>query len=103
MSSQQEDQAPPLCVRCHQPVRINQSHYDVFERMHWLCFHLEYEHMGPGFMNADPDEGCDDPSCPWWQIEVFRHKLDELGYDTHEMLWEAARMRRPPHNETTGP
>jgi hypothetical protein len=48
-----------ICVRCHGPVVASAQHYDVFERMHWICFHLEYEH------NADPDLPCDDPSCLW--------------------------------------
>jgi len=35
------------------------EHYNTFERMHWVCFHLEFEHQ------ADPDEVCSDPSCFW--------------------------------------
>jgi hypothetical protein len=47
-----------VCVRCGRPVIVNRELYaTVFERMHWLCFHLEYEHPG------DPDEACADPSC----------------------------------------
>jgi hypothetical protein len=39
-------------------VVINRQLYaEVFEKMHWLCFHLEYEHPG------DPDAPCGDPSC----------------------------------------
>ena len=53
---------------------------DVFEGMHWLCFHLEYEHA------ADPDVPCEDPSCPWFLIEVYRGKLQELGVDPDEVL-----------------
>jgi len=34
----------PRCVRCGAPIRINKDMYDVFERMHYLCFHLEFEH-----------------------------------------------------------
>lgn len=32
---------------------------DVFEGMHWECFHFVYEHDG-----VKPSERCDDPSCP---------------------------------------
>lgn len=46
-------------MRCQQPVVKNAEHYEAFERMHWVCFHLEYEHQG------DPDEPCPDPSCFW--------------------------------------
>ncbi len=48
-----------ICVRCKQPVVKNAEHYETFERMHWVCFHLEYEH------NRDPDDECADPSCFW--------------------------------------
>lgn len=76
-----------LCVRCGQPVVVYKDDYVTFERMHWLCFHLEYEH------NADPDEACDDPSCPWWHIEVYKSKLQALGYDTRQVLDEAIVQR----------
>ncbi len=50
----------PICVRCGRPVLVNQELYaSVFEKMHRLCFHLEYEHPG------DPDAPCKDPSCFW--------------------------------------
>lgn len=55
--------------------------------MHWLCFHLEFEHRG------DPDGSCTDPSCPWWQIQVFRETLRALGYDPQEVLGEAIKAR----------
>lgn len=46
------------CQRCHRAVVINAAMYDAFDRMHWLCFHYEFEHDG------DPDAACEDPSCP---------------------------------------
>jgi hypothetical protein len=52
-----------ICKFCGQPVRVNEEYYDVFEGMHWLCFHLSFEHG-----DYDPDEPCDDPSCPWNRI-----------------------------------
>jgi hypothetical protein len=48
----------PLCVRCGAPVRINRNRYDLFEKMHYLCFHLEFEHG-----DYDPDEFCHVPGC----------------------------------------
>jgi hypothetical protein len=48
-------------------VRINRDRYELFElfeRMHWICFHFELEHT-PEF---DPDMPCADPSCPWRRI-----------------------------------
>jgi hypothetical protein len=48
--------------------------------MHWLCFHLEFEHDG------DPDVACADPSCLWWHIDVFRRRLEELGENPQAVL-----------------
>lgn len=69
-----------LCARCGKPVTVNAGDYELFERMHWLCFHLEFEHQG------DPDAPCSDPSCPWWQIEVLRDRLREMGDDPQVVL-----------------
>ena len=35
--------------------------YETYERMHWSCFHYEFEH---GAGRADPDIACRDPACP---------------------------------------
>ncbi len=48
-----------ICVRCGLAVRVNRESYQIFERMHWVCFHFEFEHMG-----FDPDAECDAPGCP---------------------------------------
>ena len=73
-----------LCTRCGRPVRRHrESYHDLFEKMHWLCFHLEFEHEG------DPDEPCSDASCHAWQLEVFRRKLEELGHDPDDVIGEA--------------
>lgn len=52
---------PRICVRCGLDVVRNRENYETFERMHWLCFHYEFEHGGGKW---DPDEACLDPSCP---------------------------------------
>ena len=31
----------PICIRCDQPVKVSKDQYELFERMHWLYFHLE--------------------------------------------------------------
>jgi hypothetical protein len=49
---------PLACVRCGQEVRVNRDRYDIFERMHYVCFHYLFEHSG------DPDEECDAGGCP---------------------------------------
>lgn len=79
-----------ICKRCKQPVIVSADRYDVFEQMHWLCFHLEYEHQ------ADPDESCGDVDCPWWHIEVLRDKLRQLGVDPQQVIHEAIDKRWPP-------
>ena len=50
---------PPLCRRCDRPVEISRDQYDVFEQMHYVCFHYEFEHDP-----ADPDEECSAGGCP---------------------------------------
>jgi hypothetical protein len=74
---------PRLCKRCNKPVTVNGDRYDIFEQMHWLCFHLEFEHDG------DPDEACGDPSCPWWHLDVLKEKLRQLGFDPQKVIDEA--------------
>jgi len=49
------------CARCGRPVVRNHDRFATFERMHWVCFHYEFEHFGGA---GDPDEACADPSCP---------------------------------------
>jgi hypothetical protein len=57
------DSDAPVCVRCGVPVVRERDHYETFEKMHWSCFHYEFEHdLGDGL--RDPDIACADPSCP---------------------------------------
>jgi hypothetical protein len=48
-----------LCRRCDRPVFVYRDDYDVFEGMHYVCFHYEFEHDP-----VDPDEDCEVPGCP---------------------------------------
>jgi len=52
-----------ICIRCGNPVRLGRDKYEFYDRMHWICYHLEFEHS-----EYDPDEPCDDPACPWNRI-----------------------------------
>lgn len=46
------------CVRCGRAVEASKEQYEVFERMHYTCFHYEFEHPG------DPDVECSAGGCP---------------------------------------
>lgn len=72
-----------LCRRCGGPVQHNRELFEVLEGMHWICFHLEYEHEG------DADSSCGQPSCFWWQLETLQQKLRALGHDPEEVLKQA--------------
>lgn len=48
----------PICVRCGRSVEASRADYDVFEKMHYTCFHYEFEHGG------DPDVECSAGGCP---------------------------------------
>lgn len=47
-----------MCRRCELPVVAGAADYDVFERMHYTCFHYVFEHDG------DPDVECASGGCP---------------------------------------
>ena len=76
-------QEPLICVRCGRPVEVYREDYQLFEKMHWLCFHLEFEH------DVDPDAPCGDPSCPQWHIQAYRHKLQQLGINPDDVISQA--------------
>jgi hypothetical protein len=48
-----------LCRRCHRRVAVSAAEYDIFEQMHYVCFHYEFEHG-----EFDVDEECDAGGCP---------------------------------------
>ena len=47
------------CARCGREVRVNRDSFEIFERMHYVCFHYEFEHDP-----FDPDEECNAGGCP---------------------------------------
>jgi hypothetical protein len=49
----------PSCARCGREVRVSREQYETFERMHYVCFHYEFEHDP-----FDPDEECAAGGCP---------------------------------------
>jgi hypothetical protein len=79
---------PFECKRCQRLVLADpvMSH-DMLEDMHWLCFHLEFEHPG------DPDLPCTDTACHMWRLEVYEKKLRELGSEPEKVLVSAIQAR----------
>lgn len=76
-----------LCKHCNKPVEVNFDYYDIFEGMHWLCFHLVFEHEG------DPDKECNDPSCPWFRIGALSSKLEKLGLEAEQVIADAVKEK----------
>jgi hypothetical protein len=52
-----DDVACRLCV--------NRDSYEIFERMHYVCFHCEFEHDP-----YDPDEECNADGCPSFRLDA---------------------------------
>lgn len=58
LASESPSDSTRVCVRCNRRVERHASEYETFEKMHWSCFHYEFEHEG------DSDVACSDPNCP---------------------------------------
>jgi hypothetical protein len=72
----------PACRRCGQPVRVSRDNYDVFEQMHYVCFHYEFEHQ-VARQDPDPDEDCGVLGCP--SAPAVRHS-DRLAVAVRALL-----------------
>jgi hypothetical protein len=69
------------CRKCRKEiVKFKNEAEEIFEGMHWLCFHFEYEHEG------EPDEACADYSCPNLKIGIYEKKLKELGLEPQKEI-----------------
>ena len=88
----------PLCVRCGRPVVLSRGSYDVFERMHFLCFHMRVSSTG---RLLDPDEGCDVPGCPVDRNAV-RNYLGDLGGELREQGVAARKYARENRDDAFG-
>jgi len=61
---------------------VSAEHYEVFERMHYVCFHYEFEHDP-----TDPDEECQAGGCPSASLAGGRNHVIETAA---ELALEAA-------------
>lgn len=52
-----------ICQRCGETVELSQDDYEIFERMHFECFHYAFEH-DLNRLGISEDEDCGDPVCP---------------------------------------
>lgn len=83
-----------LCRRCGREVRVSAQQYDVFEQMHYVCFHYEFEHDP-----SDPDEECHARGCP---SASFSGSRDHVVATAAELALEAL-QGAPWANDTLGP
>lgn len=84
-----EDDAQPTCARCSRIVRVSADQYEVFERMHYVCFHYEFEHDP-----ADPDEECQAGGCPSASLADGRNRVIDVAT---QLAVEAAEGARWPN------
>lgn len=64
----------PDCRRCGRPVAT--SDVDLFEGMHYICFHYEFEHNG-----VDVDEECSAGGCPARRVDLHRTLAEWTDWD----------------------
>jgi hypothetical protein len=55
-------------------VRASREQFGVYEQMHYVCFHYEFEHDP-----ADPDEQCHAGGCPSGALAGGRSKTIETA------------------------
>ncbi len=80
----------PRCVRCGRPIEVNRDlAAERFRHMHWLCFHLEFEHAG------DPDAPCVHFSCHVARPEIYAQALRDGGIDPQAVMRDALARRHP--------
>ena len=76
--------ALPRCARCDRPIEVNRDlAAERFRGMHWLCFHLAFEHPG------DPDAACASPTCHVARPQLYAQALRDAGVDPHAVVREA--------------
>jgi hypothetical protein len=59
------------CTACGGQVLVSSTWFETFERMHWTCFHYEFEHEP-----FDRDEECIGGGCPSAAVDPW-HVLND--------------------------
>lgn len=85
------DAAARYCRRCGGVVRVSASLYDVFEQMHYVCFHYQFEHGHGRDHERDPDEDCGLIGCPTGMLPVATP-----GDDGQEVVGQIVELLRDP-------
>ena len=59
---------------------IDETSHETFEGMHWLCFHLAFEHT------TEPNEPCESRLCPIWHLQILKEHLEKSGQNVDEII-----------------
>lgn len=73
---------PQTCRRCGSTVKSSATDFEIFEQMHYVCFHYEFEHG-----EVDVDEECTAGGCPSASISGGR---DAVIATARELALESA-------------
>jgi hypothetical protein len=65
-----------ICRRCGRPVGVSADQYETFERMHYVCFHYEFEHDP-----QDPDLECSAGGCPSHRVGLAQTLREWTDWD----------------------
>ncbi|WP_338520002.1 hypothetical protein [Alteromonas gracilis] len=78
-----------LCKGCGSPVEDSEENYNMFEQMHWMCFHFSYEHTP-----NDPEEPCESANCPSWHLQILKDFVRSKGEDPNDVIENAIALKR---------
>jgi hypothetical protein len=69
------------CRHCGRPVVVSAEQFEVFERMHYSCFHYLFEHDP-----FDPDEECTAGGCPSASIGPGQRREEQRDSLVEELI-----------------
>ena len=69
------------CRHCGRPVVASKNQFEVFERMHYTCFHYLFEHYP-----HDPDEECTAGGCPSSNVSSDQRPEEPRDSIVEEMI-----------------